>query len=154
ERVRSVEIRHTDGESLIVDRDKPETKDFTLHDIPEGKELSYPSAPSSVADALGYLNLEDVATAADVDMKEGTSGTAKFSCFDGLPITVRTKEVGDKTYARFEASYERPPETSGPPPAESEAKKEEGEKKPEDAEKSAADKGADKPKPKTPEEVQ
>jgi hypothetical protein len=148
ERVRSVEIHPADGEVVLVDRDKPETKDFTLHDIPEGKELSYPSAPSSIADALGYLNLEDVATAADVDMKEGASGTAKFSCFDGLTITVTTKGVGDKTYARFEASYEKPPEASGPALPEPEAKKDE------DPDKPAANKAAEKPKPKTPEEVQ
>jgi len=47
------------AEIVLVDRDKPETKDFTLHDVPEGKDVTYPSAPTSVADALGYLNLED-----------------------------------------------------------------------------------------------
>ncbi len=160
ERIRAAEIRHADGEVVVVDRDKPETKDFTLHDIPEGKELSYPSAPSSIADALGYLNLEDVVPAAEFDMKEGMSGTAKFSCFDGLTVTVTTKEVGDKTYARFEVSYEKPPESAGPPALpDSEAKKDstgepaqpdEAEKKSEGDVKAAAD----KPKAKTPEEVQ
>jgi hypothetical protein len=116
ERIRAAEIRHADGEVVVVDRDKPETKDFTLHDVPEGKELSYPSAPTSVADALGYLNLEDVVPADSMDMKEGTSCTSKFSCFDGLTITVTTKTVGDKTFARFEASYEKPPEAAGPLP--------------------------------------
>jgi hypothetical protein len=153
ERIRAAEIRHADGEVVVIDRDKPETKDFALHDIPEGKELSYPSAPSSIADALGYLNLEDVVPAAEFDMKEGTSGTAKFSCFDGLTVTVTTKEVADKTYARFEVSYEKPPESAGPPtqPA-SDAKDSTTEPpKTDEAEKKAA---ADKPKAKTPEEVQ
>jgi len=124
ERVRAVEIRHGDGEVVRVDRDKPETKDFTLHDLPEGKELSYPSAPGSLADALGYLNLEDVVPASEVDMSEGTSTTARFSCFDGLTVTVTTKTVGDKTYARFEASYEKPPEPSTPPPPAADGEKE------------------------------
>ena len=134
ERVRSVEIRHADGEVLVVDRDKPETKDFTLHEVPEGKELTYPSAPTSVADALGYLNLEDVLPADGMDMKEGTSATSKFSCFDGLTVTVTTKTVGEKTYARFEASYEKPPESAGPPA-------------PADAAPASADAGNQEPKP-------
>jgi hypothetical protein len=159
ERIRAAEIRHADGEVVVIDRDKPETKDFALHDIPEGKELTYPSAPSSIADALGYLNLEDVVPAAEFDMKEGTSGTAKFSCFDGLTVTVTTKEVADKTYARFEVSYEKPPESAGPTPppapdakdAPSDAPKTEETDKKGEADAKAA---ADKPKSKTPEEVQ
>src|SRR5262249_13095437 len=125
------------------------------HDIPEGKELTYPSAPSSIADALGYLNLEDVVPASEFDMKEGTSATAKFSCFDGLTITVTTKDVGDKTYARFEASYEKPPEGAGPPtPPEAEPKKEGADAEPAKEEGGEKKAEADKPKPKTPEEIQ
>lgn len=158
ERIRAAEIRHTDGEVVLVDRDKPEAKDFTLHDIPDGKELTYPSAPTSLADALGYLNLEDVLPADGMDMKEGIASTAKFSCFDGLTITVTTKDVGDKTYARFEASYETPPESAGPPtpPASEETKKEKA-KEPGQAEtgetKDPAAKTEDKPKAKSAEEI-
>ena len=161
ERIRAVEVRHADGEVVTVDRDKPDTKDFTLHDVPDGKELTYPSAPTSVADALGYLNLEDVVPADSMDMKEGLSCTSKFSCFDGLTITVRTKDVGEKTFASFEASYEPPPEAAGPSPAQ-DAKKDE----PKDASqastpdskdaapKDGAAKTEEKSKTKTAEEVQ
>lgn len=115
ERIRAVEVKHASGEVVLVDRDKPETNDFTLHDIPEGKELSYPSAPGSLGNALEWLNLEDVKPASEVDVKEGATATAKFSTFDGLTVTVTTKNVEDLTYARFEASYEAPPESAGPP---------------------------------------
>jgi hypothetical protein len=156
ERIRAVEIRHADGEVVVVDREKPDAKDFTLHDIPEGKDLTYPSAPTSVADALGYLNLEDVVPAESMDMKEDVSCTSRFSCFDGLTITVRTKEVGDKTYARFEASYEAPPETAGPSPA-SESKKDDAKDTSQASAPEAKDGAAkteEKPKTKTAEEVQ
>lgn len=115
ERIRAVEVRHANGEVVLVDRDKPETDDFTLHDIPEGKELSYPSAPGSLGTALEWLNLEDVKPASEMDVKDGATATAKFSCFDGLTVTVTTKNVEDLTYGRFEASYEPPPESAGPP---------------------------------------
>jgi hypothetical protein len=116
ERIRAVEVTHASGETVLVDRDKPETNDFTLHDIPEGKELSYPSAPGSLGNALEWLNLEDVKPASEMDVKEGATATAKFKTFDGLTVTVTTKNVEDLTYARVEASYEAPPESSGPPP--------------------------------------
>jgi uncharacterized protein DUF4340 len=168
ERVRSVEIRHADGEVVTVDREKPDAKDFTLHDIPEGKELTYPSAPTSLADALGYLNLEDVVPADSMDMKEGVACTSKFTCFDGLTITVRTKDAGEKTYASFEASYEAPPEAAGPSPAPdvkkpaADANKDEAKDGSQasapDSKDAAAKEGAakadEKPKTKTAEEVQ
>ena len=161
ERVRAVEIRHADGEVVAVDRDKPDTKDFTLHDVPDGKELTYPSAPTSVADALGYLNLEDVVPAESMDMKEGVACTSKFTCFDGLTITVLTKDAGEKTYARFEASYEAPLTAAGPSPA-PETKpgepKDPSQASTPDSKDSATKEGApktdEKPKAKTAEEVQ
>jgi hypothetical protein len=157
ERVKSVEIRHADGEVLTVDRENADAKDFTLHDIPEGKELTYPSAPTSVADALGYLNLEDVVPADSMDMKEGVACTAKFTCFDGLTITVRTKDVGEKTYATFEAAYEAPSESAGPTPA-PDAKKDGSQTSAPDSKDPAAKDGAakadEKTKTKTAEEVQ
>ncbi len=156
ERVKSVEISHADGEALIVDREKADAKDFTLHDIPEGKELTYPSAPTSVADALGYLNLEDVVPADSMDMKEGVASTSKFTCFDGLTITVKTKDAGEKTYASFEASYEPPPAVSGPAPA-ADAKKDDAKDGPQPSasdSKDGAAKPEEKPKAKTADEVQ
>jgi hypothetical protein len=115
ERVRAVEVNHAEGETVLVDRDKPETNDFTLHDVPEGKEVSYPSAPSSLGSALEWLYFEDVVPSTEVDVKQEPTSTAKFSCFDGLTVTVTTKNIGDKTYARFEVAYETPPESAGPP---------------------------------------
>jgi hypothetical protein len=154
ERVRAVEVRHADGEVVLVDRDKPETNDFTLHDIPEGQEPSFPSAPSALGSALEWLNLEDVVPVGEVDMSTGTASTTKFSCFDGLTITATTKNDGEKTYARFEAAYEKPPERAGPPPPPEGADQKdgaaEGEKKPDGDKKDAPE----KPKTKTPEEVQ
>ena len=142
DRVRAVEVRPAEGEVVLVDRDKPETNDFTLHDIPEGKELTYPSAPGSLGSALEWLTLEDVVPASEVDVRDGATATTKFSCFDGLTVTVTTKNVEDKTYARFEASYETPPEIAGPAaPAEGEsaAPAKPGTKSREEVEKEAAE---------------
>ncbi len=126
--VRSIEIRQPDGETLLVDRPSKETKDFTLHAVPEGKEPTYPTVANSLATGLEYVNLEDVAPAGDVDFSTGTGPIARYTTFDGLVVTVTTKDQDGKAYASFVASYEAPPaaevkpdgaegETTAPPAA-------------------------------------
>jgi hypothetical protein len=110
DRIRSVEITQPDGSLLAVDRPDAKTNDFTLVDVPEGKELTYPTAAGSLASGLEYVNLEDVQPVEKVDFTANPGPTAKFKTFDGLVMTVTTKEVDNKTWAKFTASYEAPPE--------------------------------------------
>jgi hypothetical protein len=141
DRIRSVEVKHPEGEVVHVDRAKPEDTNFTLANIPEGKELTFPTAASGMASALEWLNLEDVVPASEVDFQSAPPVTGRFTTFDGLVITVTTKDDKDKTYAKFEASYEAPSELTGPQP----------EEKKDDA---SADKKDDKkPEKKSPDEV-
>lgn len=147
DRVRSVEVTHPDGEKVFVDRDKPETNDFVLHDVPEGKELKYATVANAMSSTLEYLNLDDVVPAADVDFATNPGAVSRFVCFDGLVLTVKIKEDGEKCYARFEASYEAPPATPDAPATEAPAP----EKKDEAA---TPDEAAKKPEIKKPEEVQ
>jgi len=71
------------------------------------------------------VNLEDVAPASEVDFSTGTGPIARFQTFDGLVVTVTTKDQDGNSYASFAASYEAPPaaatETPAAPPAEGEA---------------------------------
>jgi hypothetical protein len=115
DRLRSVEVRHADGEVVHVERAKPDDANFELSGIPEGQELSYPSVAGSITSALEYLNLEDVLPADKVDFTQGAGPTSEFRTFDGLKVTVQTKEDGEKTYARFSVAYEAPPQV-GPTP--------------------------------------
>ncbi len=154
DRVRSVDVSHADGEHVHVERAKPEDQNFELSNIPEGQELSYPSAPGSIAGALEYLNLEDVLPADKVDFSKDAGATSEFRTFDGLKVTVQVKEDGDKCYARFSAAYDAPPAigpTPPPAPAEGdkqdaadpakkdEPKKDESTRKPEEVQKEAAE---------------
>ena len=117
DRIRSVEITHPDGEVVHVERQKPEENDFVLSNIPEGKELKYPTVAGALSSALDFLNLEDVVPASEVDFKTNPGAVSRFMTFDGLVITVTTKDDKDKTYARFEASYEAPPPEAAAPAA-------------------------------------
>lgn len=141
DRIRSVEVTQPDGEILAVDRASPTLTDFTLIDIPEGKELTYPTAPGSVASGLEYVNLEDVEPRGKIDYAIPPGPVAKFKTFDGLVVTVTTTDKDGKSWAKFEASYEAPPaETQSEPKNEGEAPKAESPKKsPEEVQKEVAD---------------
>jgi hypothetical protein len=121
DRIRSVEITQPDGSLLAVDRPDAKTNDYTLVDIPEGKELTYPTAAGSHAGGLEYVNLEDVQPVDKVDFTANPGPTAKFKTFDGLVITVATKDLDNNTWAKFTASYEAPP--APPAPASTDASK-------------------------------
>lgn len=116
DRVRSVEITQPDGELLVVDRASPTLTDFTLLEIPEGKELTYPTAPGSVASGLEYVNLDDVEPRGKIDYSITPGPVAKFKTFDGLVVTVTTKDQDGKAWAKFEASFEEPPPVPEPTP--------------------------------------
>ncbi len=138
DRIRSIEVRQPDGETLLVDRPDPESKDFTLHDLPAGKEPTYPTVANSMATALEFVNLEDVLPATDVDFTTGTGPIARFTAFDGLVVTVTTKDQDGKSFASFAASYEAQVLPEGPPPAEGEAPKP-AKKSPEEVQKEVSD---------------
>jgi hypothetical protein len=104
DRVATVSIVHPDGERFDIARAPKDVADYTLSDIPEGKEPTYPSAPGSVASALEWVNLEDVAPLASVDFETGAGPTSVFTTFDGLTVTVKTKDQDGKSWARFDVA--------------------------------------------------
>jgi hypothetical protein len=126
DRISSVEITQPDGEKLVATRESKDVQDFKLDDLPADKELTYPSAPSALGGALEYLSLEDVLPAGQIDFSKDAGPVARFKTFDGLVVSVTTKDQDGKTYAKFEASYEAPPQAPAAPPT-SEEKPAEGE---------------------------
>lgn len=127
DRVAKVSIVHPDGETFDISRPSKDVADFALDGIPEGKEPTYAGAPGSVASALEWVNLEDVAPASSVDFAAGAGPKAVFTTFDGVVVTVATKDQDGKSWAKFEVSYAAPTAPVGPAPA-----PKEGEAAPED----------------------
>lgn len=154
DRIRVVEVTHPDGEIVRVERANPETTEFTLANIPVGRELKYATVASAMSSTLEWLNLEDVARLDTIDFATNPGATSRFWTFDGLLITVTLKDEGEKTYAKFVASYEAPP-ASDAAAAETTPEGEAGDAKT-DAEKAAAEDSdaAKTAAKKKPEEVQ
>jgi hypothetical protein len=90
-RIRSASIRHADGEVIRVRKPDEDAVNFEVEDIPEGRELRYPSVANSIAGVLGNLTLEDVRKA---DTAGGLpAATAEFSTFDGLDIGIAVRAI-------------------------------------------------------------
>lgn len=110
DRVKSVTVSHPEGESLMVSRASRDQQNFTVHDIPPGKELKSATEPDALASALAYLTLEDVAPASEVNFSADGGATPgpylEFRTFDGLVIAVEMAERDGKTWAKFTANAE------------------------------------------------
>jgi hypothetical protein len=123
ERVSRVLIRHADGEQLVVYKATEDDPNFSVQDLPEGRELMWPGVADSIGGALAFLNLEDVGAAGMVDFEAEEATTAEFTTFDGLIVSLRTVEKDEKVYLRVTAVYDESARTEDvatvePPPAE------------------------------------
>jgi hypothetical protein len=97
--VRAVTITHPDGEVISIEK-VGEDDDFTVNDIPEGRELSYTTVANGIGGALNALELDDVRQA------EGDADAivTSFETFDGMTVTVDTTRSGEGSWISLEAT--------------------------------------------------
>lgn len=100
EQVRSVTITHDDGETIAIAKDTEDQIDFTVLDIPQGRELSYAAVANGIAATLSALKFDDVRKAADRPF--GTS--VLFETWDGLQVTARVLTEDEAAWVAFSAA--------------------------------------------------
>lgn len=93
-RIVSVTITHADGEVLRVKKPTPDAAEFSVVDIPEGRELQYATILNPLTGVLTGLSLEDVARDAGAAGDEAPT-TASFETLDGLVIVATVIEFDD-----------------------------------------------------------
>lgn len=93
ERVQQVIISHADGEEFVVEKPSTEAANYAVVNIPDGRELSYPSVANEIGAALAELTLDDVRPKPVGDLKPGT--TTMIRTFDGLQIVAMIYERDD-----------------------------------------------------------
>ncbi|MEJ2521298.1 MAG: DUF4340 domain-containing protein [Gammaproteobacteria bacterium] len=98
--VMALEIRHPGGGTLSVQRD-PDSGQLVLASLPEGRQLSGPTAPAALARALAGLRLDDVRPAAEVE-SEGDPVVARFTLSDSTVIEARTRTIDETPWTIFE----------------------------------------------------
>ena len=99
DRVKEVEEKPADGPAYTASREKKEQTDFTVSNIPKGRELSSPVAADPIAGALGGMTFDDVhksAPAADAKISH-----AIYHTFDGLDLDITGRKDGTRDLITF-----------------------------------------------------
>jgi len=103
-RVQRVEISHADGDRLTISKSAREDNNFTVQNVPEGRELQYPTVANVVGNALRELRLEQAARVESPPPE--TAVTSEFWTFDGLVVTALGMEINGENWLRFTARFD------------------------------------------------
>jgi len=101
--VRAVTISHPDGERIHIGKESAEQTDFDVADIPDGRELSYPTVANGIAGVLSALKFDDVRAGGEFG---DDAVTTTFETFDGDRIEVRSLAEDGADWITLRASSE------------------------------------------------
>ena len=102
ERVQQVFISHADGEEVAIEKSSPDAANFLVTNMPDGRELSYPTVANGIGAALAELTVDDVRSAPAQESTPVT--TIIIRTFDGLQMDVAEYEDGDVSWLSFLAA--------------------------------------------------
>jgi uncharacterized protein DUF4340 len=94
-RVKEIAVTPASGPGYSITREKKEQTDFTVTNVPKGRELTGPGAANPAAGDLTSFQLDDVRHA-PADAKPAASAT--FRTFDGLDIKVDGALEGERHF--------------------------------------------------------
>jgi hypothetical protein len=104
-RVASVAITHADGSSVRVAKANPADANYTVADVPKGREAGNDFAVNGLASALAGLRFDDVLAAKDAAPGD-KSLKARYATFDGVVVEATAWEKDGKDYAQFVATFD------------------------------------------------
>lgn len=102
ERIERIVISHADGETLEIFKTDVGQSNYTVADIPDGRELQYPGVANVIGNTLRDLRLEDVA-AIDTATAPEPEVVTEFTTFDGLIVRAEGLRVDDESWLVFSA---------------------------------------------------
>lgn len=105
ERIASVAISHPDGSVVRISKPAQADSNFTLADIPKGREAGSEYTVNALASTLAGLHFDDVLPAKDAAPPD-TALKAHYTTFDGLLIDVTAWESDGKHEAQLTASLD------------------------------------------------
>ena len=105
-RVQAILVEHADGETLRIGKALESDTTYTVHDVPEDRELSYPTVADGMANTLEWLNLDDVVPSSELELGEDWSTKTTFWTFDGMKIEATLTPKDGDTWARLVASVD------------------------------------------------
>lgn len=105
EQVRRAVIRQPDGAEIAVSQEKPDSGEYKLEGIPEGRKLKDSSEAKNLAGGLWRLTFEDVKPASDVTFPDDPN-VSVYETFDGMTVRIEMTMVDDVVWGRFSATGE------------------------------------------------
>lgn len=103
-RIREVDVDPVTGPSFTILRGKPSDSDFTLVNMPAGRQMAYDAAADGVAAAITEFAFDDVKPAHAFDFSESSKTTRVVTkTFDGLTVTVEVLQQGQDYWATVSA---------------------------------------------------
>ncbi|MDA0306854.1 MAG: DUF4340 domain-containing protein [Proteobacteria bacterium] len=109
--VKRMVIIHPGGETLTLSKASPETPQFTLENIPQGKKLIDPASLSTVGGGLADLQL-DVVRNGPVPFVAARTITTDVTTFDGLSVRMLTTQIDGNTWMTLDATGATPGDAS------------------------------------------
>ena len=106
QRVRAVQVRHSDGEVVRVERAEPSQADFGLPDLEEAESIKSVYALNGMASVFADLRLEDVRPADEVAWPEEDVLVVEMTTFDGLRLRMNAITQEETVLAGFSAEYD------------------------------------------------
>ncbi len=105
-RIARVEITSPEGDVLAIDKVDEVAPNYTVENVPNGRELSSESAGNILASALGSLQLEEVLAEDQAQPVAEQTFTNRYLTRDGLIITATVWKADEKHYAQFVAAID------------------------------------------------
>lgn len=105
-RVREVTIAHPGGARLVLRKPDASATDFTVENIPAGRELLYAGVANVVGNALRNLQFQDVAPASALEPEPDQVVNVEYRTFDGLVIAIEGVERDDEHWIKLTARAE------------------------------------------------
>jgi hypothetical protein len=100
ERVAEARLEGPDRRALVVSRPSADVENFSVEKMPSDRKIEQAWRVNNVASALELLDFEDVRA----DSGSGTSsGTARFTTFDGLTASATLVTLDDRTWLRLQS---------------------------------------------------
>ena len=103
-RIQSVQITR-EGKTLTASKAKPSDANYTVAEVPKGRELTSETSANGLASVLSGLRLDDVFKREEIPAPDANDVRAvRYASWDGLVVSGLAWEKDGKAYAHFEAS--------------------------------------------------
>lgn len=105
-RVRRVDISPPTGTRVSIEKTDPNAPDYTVLDVPKGRELSSPSVGNGISSLMDSLRFDDVLKADQAQPDPAALYKARFLTHEGVVVEIEGWERDSKAHLRLKASLD------------------------------------------------